>query len=469
MQRLPIISGPATHDGVQCDICQVFPIVGDRYKCGNCIDYDLCQLCEPNTTHDATHIFIKLKQPLPDVYADMDNCLLRSNLYSNVQPPIQPTPIRLACSVGPPRLQPPPLACVVAPPRITPMHPPLACRAPPRFTPSEPPPQPQVACAARPPSYITPQISTTPPTSSRPAVRKACKRRASSKDDQNRPSSVGHAINAPVGCGMYLNVPNQASTLPCVGIDLVAGAVEVLRLQEKISQTEGFFEVENLNSIIEKYIQFLELKSKNPDLNLVPSDDIEYIWESHLIRPEVYYQDCNDLFGKVIPHSIGIDATKKEQGIKNFESLYDPSLKLGFKISISAKDIIADEKWFGYFKAYCSQMSVPYTDPSFLYDSYTGYKQFLQICMSNRESDALEPTYPIDLFWHTHMAHPVEYKNYTESTIGEWLVHEPWPERFTVQQMFENLDDMDKIWSQTFGSSIHDIRNKYETTSNSCQ
>ncbi|CAG8500665.1 8651_t:CDS:2, partial [Scutellospora calospora] len=47
---------------VWCNSC-AFPIKGVRYKCGNCQKYDLCDACI-DSNHDATHVFIKIKQPL---------------------------------------------------------------------------------------------------------------------------------------------------------------------------------------------------------------------------------------------------------------------------------------------------------------------------------------------------------------------------------------------------------------------
>ncbi|CAJ0874329.1 9248_t:CDS:2, partial [Entrophospora sp. SA101] len=45
-----------------CNVCNKF-IVGVRYKCGNCDDYDICSNCE-TSNHDRTHVFIKIKQPI---------------------------------------------------------------------------------------------------------------------------------------------------------------------------------------------------------------------------------------------------------------------------------------------------------------------------------------------------------------------------------------------------------------------
>ncbi len=56
---------PTVHDGVRCDGCGQFPLVGIRYKCTECSDFDLCQACESQGIHPATHALIKSKQPIP--------------------------------------------------------------------------------------------------------------------------------------------------------------------------------------------------------------------------------------------------------------------------------------------------------------------------------------------------------------------------------------------------------------------
>lgn len=55
----------ATHNGVTCDGCKTFPIVGVRYKCLQCPDFDFCEKCENSNYHDQTHVFMKIKVPLP--------------------------------------------------------------------------------------------------------------------------------------------------------------------------------------------------------------------------------------------------------------------------------------------------------------------------------------------------------------------------------------------------------------------
>jgi hypothetical protein len=38
---------------------------GIRYKCANCVDYDLCSNCESLSVHYPTHTFIKIRIPIP--------------------------------------------------------------------------------------------------------------------------------------------------------------------------------------------------------------------------------------------------------------------------------------------------------------------------------------------------------------------------------------------------------------------
>lgn len=47
-----------THQHVQCDGCNIFPITGVRYKCCVCKDFDYCEVCEERLGHE--HPFIKI-------------------------------------------------------------------------------------------------------------------------------------------------------------------------------------------------------------------------------------------------------------------------------------------------------------------------------------------------------------------------------------------------------------------------
>lgn len=58
--------GPVVHSNVTCDVCGQQGIVGARYKCTVCPDYDLCENCEPE--HDRSHPLIKINEPLTQMH-----------------------------------------------------------------------------------------------------------------------------------------------------------------------------------------------------------------------------------------------------------------------------------------------------------------------------------------------------------------------------------------------------------------
>lgn len=53
------------HRGISCNICNSNPLTGIRYKCSNCIDYDVCSRCEPVCDHEKNHVFLKIVVPIP--------------------------------------------------------------------------------------------------------------------------------------------------------------------------------------------------------------------------------------------------------------------------------------------------------------------------------------------------------------------------------------------------------------------
>jgi Zinc finger, ZZ type len=77
MCATPLLS---IHAGVSCNMCKTMPIIGDRYKCTQCKKYDLCSNCESkglvSDNHKDSHIMWKYKQPLIVVHTNVscDGC-----------------------------------------------------------------------------------------------------------------------------------------------------------------------------------------------------------------------------------------------------------------------------------------------------------------------------------------------------------------------------------------------------------
>ncbi|CAF2580757.1 unnamed protein product [Rotaria sp. Silwood2] len=59
----PIKLLPPKHVGVICDGCNRSPIIGIRYKCLECFDYDLCESCADRQLVHAHHVMAKIRTP----------------------------------------------------------------------------------------------------------------------------------------------------------------------------------------------------------------------------------------------------------------------------------------------------------------------------------------------------------------------------------------------------------------------
>ena len=42
---------PAVHENYCCDVCNISPIVGNRFHCSECEDYDECEKCHARAGH----------------------------------------------------------------------------------------------------------------------------------------------------------------------------------------------------------------------------------------------------------------------------------------------------------------------------------------------------------------------------------------------------------------------------------
>ncbi|XP_017053385.1 E3 ubiquitin-protein ligase mind-bomb [Drosophila ficusphila] len=51
------------HEGTMCDTCRQQPIFGIRWKCAECINYDLCSICYHGDKHHLRHRFYRITTP----------------------------------------------------------------------------------------------------------------------------------------------------------------------------------------------------------------------------------------------------------------------------------------------------------------------------------------------------------------------------------------------------------------------
>ncbi|CAF4646506.1 unnamed protein product, partial [Rotaria sp. Silwood2] len=81
-----------------------------------------------------------------------------------------------------------------------------------------------------------------------------------------------------------------------------------------------------LQQMIRRYYRFMQLKVLYPKKLLIPTIDIEIVWQTHLLRLLTYQNDCLRLFHQIIDHSLLLNHTQqsvKEQAFLDTLHLYE--------------------------------------------------------------------------------------------------------------------------------------------------
>jgi hypothetical protein len=113
-----------------------------------------------------------------------------------------------------------------------------------------------------------------------------------------------------------------------LSVDLDKTAPELISLLKKASQFQAEWRQSSIiQQMINRYYRFMQLKASYPNhILLIPTLDIEIIWQTHILRPEIYRQDCMRLFHRVIDHSLltnEMEQFLKEQAFIDTCKLYE--------------------------------------------------------------------------------------------------------------------------------------------------
>jgi hypothetical protein len=112
-----------------------------------------------------------------------------------------------------------------------------------------------------------------------------------------------------------------------LSVDIENTARQLVLLLEKASKFQQQWQQSAvLKQMITRYYRFMQLKAFHPpNVLLIPTLDIEIVWQTHLLRPEMYQTDCLRLFRRVIDHSLllsDVQNFSKEHAFQDTCQLY---------------------------------------------------------------------------------------------------------------------------------------------------
>ncbi|CAF4064257.1 unnamed protein product [Rotaria sordida] len=123
--------------------------------------------------------------------------------------------------------------------------------------------------------------------------------------------------------------PNSSKDMTIeLSVDIDKTAHQLISMLEKVSRFQDqWYQSAVLKQMITRYYRFMQLKALYlPNILLIPTLDIEIVWQTHLLRPEMYRTDCLRLFRQVVDHSLlttDIQHFLKEQAFRETCQFYE--------------------------------------------------------------------------------------------------------------------------------------------------
>jgi hypothetical protein len=238
-------------------------------------------------------------------------------------------------------------------------------------------------------------------------------------------------------------------------------AEQLLQFLKLVDEDRRFQKEEMVVLAMRRYDMFMKLKVKYPLTFLVPTLDIEMVWQSHLLRPVKYKEDCLKNYRTFIDHAFlaneaqqafldrGLEETaelwKKEYneeycplplnnepaprfacppfGLVNLmpqtlywwktqaDLTYGQAGKWNNPFQLTAKNIIDDRQWLRYYNKFIGDPHKR-SQKKILNRAIKAYERFMYMAAKYPpgSGELIHPTYVIDVIWHSHMIHPHIYR-----------------------------------------------------------
>lgn len=258
--------------------------------------------------------------------------------------------------------------------------------------------------------------------------------------------------------------------------DLVKASAAVLDFLMKARRLPGFdiSAPAYTKGLIREYVQFLVLQNETEE-ELVPSTEIQAVWFSHMLQscpyqqlvefqlPRVFAMDHPAVRGLEPAQLAEKQARTKELWNQRYPPAYNPVSDQAFTYLLNLLEpdftpetIIYDRDWILEFKKFTYSNDVE--SKSFLEKAHLGYQKFMHLKWkhSTRVEDiGFSPCPSIDLFWHTHLLHPLSYDKDMKRLMGVVPKHKllSLADRTKVF-MHKREDQQMDIWNTEFRESI---------------
>lgn len=105
---------------------------------------------------------------------------------------------------------------------------------------------------------------------------------------------------------------------------------------------ESNWSVEKLDDVEKQYKGFLHVCKNYPQLDVMPTQNIDEFWHTHILDTEKYMEDCNNIFGHYLHHYPYVGMTgpeDEERANKVFEitkAIFQEDLGIDFSLSAAA-------------------------------------------------------------------------------------------------------------------------------------
>ena len=225
----------------------------------------------------------------------------------------------------------------------------------------------------------------------------------------------------------------EASFSQTLGIDLIQAAKNELEFLKLVQKYPNLCEGPVLKNAIRRYeLYWLPFASRvRTDLNLLSAPlDIEWVWHVHMLAPNHYVEDCRNILSKVLDHSL-LDRSNREIYLDETKRFWRGFYHEPFQVDLGKPPTVLEEyrskirynleeACYRQFKFYY-QVSLPhYSDDLFLKSAVERYEHHLLLKRLHPDvfHGSMVPCYDIELIWHAHQLHPLNYRQ----TITEVLV-----------------------------------------------